>query len=307
MTAMFPERIAQKALALAAALMGLWHTPALAQKELLRKELVQIAGTVEGMVGVGIMHIESRDTFSINGSTRFPMQSVYKFPLALAVLHDIDEGRLAPEQRIHITEDDYFPDTWSPLASKYPEANTDVGLLEILNLTVSQSDNIGCDILFGLVGGPGKAGEYIRGLGIADISIASTERRMHEDRLVQFQNWCTPVAMTQLLDVYFSREVLSQNSHDLLWKFMVETTTGRHRLRGLLPEATTVAHKTGTGGRDDENVLSALNDAGILILPDGSAVAITVFITKSPDEEKELEAVVAKIARSVYTYYSTGK
>jgi beta-lactamase class A len=74
-----------------------------------------------------------------------------------------------------------------------------------------------------------------------------------------------------------------------------------------LPEATTVAHKTGTGGRDDENVLSALNDAGILILPDGSAVAITVFITKSPDEEKELEAVIAKIARSVYTYYSTGK
>jgi hypothetical protein len=50
-----------------------------------------------------------------------------------------------------------------------------------------------------------------------------------------------------------------------------------------------------------------LNDAGILILPDGSAVAITVFITKSPDEEKELEAVIAKIARSVYTYYSTGK
>ena len=81
------------------------------------------------------------------------MQSVYKYPLALAILNQVDKGIFSLEQKIHIKKEDLLPDTWSPLRKKYPDGNADITLDELLNITVSQSDNNGCDILFRLIGG----------------------------------------------------------------------------------------------------------------------------------------------------------
>ncbi|SHH52752.1 beta-lactamase class A [Chryseolinea serpens] len=279
--------------------------PATAQPPRLRGEMARITGSLSANVGVAVLNLDTGDTLTWRGHNRFPMQSVFKFPLAIMVLHEIDRGALTLDQKIHLRKEDMMLNTWSPMATKYPEGNVDLALSEILRYTVSQSDNSGCDVLFRLMGGPRKVNDFLHGLGITQIAIAATETEMHASWPVQFTNWCEPAAMTALLKQFDRGKILSPSSREFLWKLMVETSTGPKRIKGLLPEGTVVAHKTGTGDFNAEGVLGAFNDVGIVVLPDGSHVAIVVYIsgTKEKDAAK-LDLVIAQISRAVYDQYT---
>lgn len=76
----------------------------LAQKNSLKTEIKQIIQPAKGDVGVSVIGLEDNFSFNINADERFPMQSVYKFPLALAVLNQVDKGKLSLDQKIHVTK-----------------------------------------------------------------------------------------------------------------------------------------------------------------------------------------------------------
>ena len=77
-----------------------------AQQDNLRWKVEQIAQKAKGIVGVAVTHLEKKDTFTFNGNRRFPMQSVFKLPLAIAVLDQVDKGKLSPDQKIHIRKEE---------------------------------------------------------------------------------------------------------------------------------------------------------------------------------------------------------
>jgi beta-lactamase class A len=276
-------------------------TSIFAQPTALRTTLEEITRNISAEVGVTVIDLQSNDTLSINGNVRFPMQSVYKFHIAMAVLHLVDEGKLSLAQKYRVTKDHYFK-TLSVLMRVYPEANVDVTLKELITWMVINSDNVACDILFDILGGPDKVQNYIKGLGINDISIVATERQMHNDWKVQFTNWTTPKATAELLMLFYSGGILRKSSKELLWKLMVDAANAPKRLKGMLPEGTVVAHKPGTGDNNGE-VFSAVNDVGILVLPNGRKIIIAAFVTRAKEEFMVVEERIAKISRTVYDYY----
>src|SRR5579871_5710293 len=76
-----------------------------------------------------------------------PMQSVFKAPLALFVLSRVEAGEFALDQPIRFEAGDrILPHAYSPLWDKYPDANVDVPLRELMRLAVSLSDNVAADI-----------------------------------------------------------------------------------------------------------------------------------------------------------------
>jgi beta-lactamase class A len=275
-------------------------------QEQLRPEIERIAKSINGSVGVGIKHLEKGDTLSVSGDRHFPMQSVYKFHLALAVLAQVDEGKLTTDKKILIERKDLLPNTWSPIAKKYPEGNVELTIKELLSYTVSQSDNNGCDILFRLVGGPLKVQNYIHGLGIKDVAILNTEEEMHTEWSMQFRNWTTPKAMVGLLDLFYMKKVLSPQSSALLMEVMEQTITGNKRIKGLLPMETVVGHKTGMGGTDDGYV-GAINDVGVITLPNGDHLAVAFFISKTRENVEKLESAMAQISKLVFDHYAKNK
>jgi len=276
----------------------------IAQKTLLRQKIAQIAQTSKGKVGVAVINFEKKDTITYNGYSRLPMQSVYKFPLGMTILSQIDKGNFSFNQKIHITKTDLLTVTYSPLKDKYPEGNTDITLKELLEYTVSKSDNNGCDILFRLIGGPLKVNDYIHSIGIQGISIVATEQEMHKDWNVQFTNWCEPMAMARLLELIYQGNKLSQQSNDFLKKQMTETTIGPNRIKGLLPEGTIVTHKTGSSNTNDKGITAATNDVGIVTLPNGQHFAIVIFVVNSPEKIEIREGVIAQITKAVWDYYT---
>lgn len=276
---------------------------ALAQTENLKQNIHQVTAGKKADVGVSIQHIEQGKTVTINGNKHYPMQSVFKFPIALAVLHQVDGGKLKLEQLITVKRSELLPDTWSPLRDKYPKGDVKIPLSELLQYTVAQSDNNGCDILLKLVGGPEVVNDYIHGLGIKDIAIKANEAAMHKDWNVQFTNWCTPDAMTALLIKFYQKKILAPATHDFLWKTMTETTTGKNRIRKLLPAGTVVADKTGSSGTNKQGITAATNDVGIVTLPDGQHFAITVFVAASKENSDTNEQVIAAVAKAAWDYF----
>ncbi|MDP3149125.1 MAG: class A beta-lactamase, subclass A2 [Ignavibacteria bacterium] len=274
-----------------------------AQKDSLRTLIEQISEKAKGDVGVCLIGLENNDTLSFNGNRHFPMQSVYKFPVALAVLTQVDKGMLSLDKKIFVKKKELLPKTWSPLREKYPNGNVKISLNELLTYTVSMSDNNGCDILFKLVGGTKMVNDYIHNTGIKDIAIVATEEEMHKNWNVQFTNWCTPIAMCNLLNKFYKGEILSKNSTKYLRRVMEETSTGSKRIKGSLPAGTIVAHKTGSSGSNEEGIIGALNDVGIVTLPNGNHLAIVVFISNSSAEENECEKVIAEITKVVWDRY----
>lgn len=273
------------------------------QLSTLRSKIEAITQDKKAKIGVSILDIIKGDTFTLNNSHHFPMQSVFKFHLALAVLNQIDQGKMTLNQPIFVKKTDLLPDLWSPMREKYPAGNVTIPLREILQFTVSQSDNSGCDLLFKLIGGPEKTNQYIHSLGIKEVSIKNPEAEIQADWSIQYKNWTTPSAATKLLEMFYKKNILSKNNYDFLWKTMAETTTGINKIKGKLPKEAIVAHKTGYSGANKEGIVGATNDIGIVILPNGKKFAIALFVSDSMENEKTNDGIMADVAKVVWDYY----
>jgi len=57
-------------------------------------------------IGVSIRHLESGRVWAWRGDERFPTMSVYKYPIAIAVLRAVDAARLSLDTRITIRPED---------------------------------------------------------------------------------------------------------------------------------------------------------------------------------------------------------
>jgi len=99
------------------------------------------------------------------------MQSVFKFHIALAVLSEVDKGKLLLNQTIVISKDDLLPeDIWSPLRDENPKGGS-FTIERLIQYSVSHSDNTACDILIKLIGTPKTVEEYLKKNNIQNIQI----------------------------------------------------------------------------------------------------------------------------------------
>jgi len=276
--------------------------------DVLRKNIQQIVSDKNAVVGVSIIGSNGKDTLSLLGDKQFPMQSVFKFHIALAVLAEIDKGILTLNQIVEIKKDDLFPKGfWSPLRDENPNGGN-FTIARLIQYAISQSDNTACDVLIRLIGTPKTIEEYIKKSGINDIQIKFNEEIMQSKWENMFQNWTTPNAASETVKIFFENKnnVLSKSSYDFFWKTNKETTTGKDRIKGLLPKETIVAHKTGSSGTNKETgIIAALNNIGIVFLPDGKYFIISVFITDSSENYKTNESIIAEIAKVAYDFYTT--
>lgn len=250
-------------------------------------------------LGFALYDFSNGDTLSINGGRRFPMQSVFKFPLALAMLHEVDNNNYELNQNILIRKDDLRNGLWSPIEKRYPHGGVELPLSEIIKYTVSLSDNVGCDLLLKTLGGALNVNKYIHSVGVTDISIKNNEQEIQSSWSVQFENWVTPKAMIQLLKLFNDKTLLLSDTQTFLWNVMAETSTGS--IRDKLPKNAIVVHKTGTSGYNDEKISAATNDVGIMVLPNGRRLAFVIFITNSKESPEVNGSVIADIAELLYS------
>lgn len=258
-----------------------------------------LSAKVQGRIGVAALLIETGETIGYKADERFPMQSVYKFPIGMAALYAVDQGILKLDKPVKVSKDEYVSaGQHSPLRDKNPDGAT-ITVQELLRLAVSESDGTASDVLMRLLGGASVVMNYLQAIGITGIIVKNTEKELAAANSVQYDNWATPTQATLLLRQFHLGKGLSTSSRALLIHLMTDTQTGLKRLKGELPPGTVVAHKTGTSGTR-EGVTAATNDIGIITLPDGRHLALAVFVSDAKAEQGTREAAIAQIARNVW-------
>jgi beta-lactamase class A len=272
----------------------------------LQLQLEEIAKQAKGRVGIGAVMVETEQTAYVDRNGHYPSQSVYKLPIAMAVLKMIDAGKVRLDQEISITPADFVRvGFYSPIRSNNPNGVVmQVG--EILRRSVSHSDGTASDVLLDLAGGPGAVQRYLTSIGVTDFIVADSEKSISKDWETQYQNWATPEASIRLLRLIHDRQAaLSEQTTQLLLGVLTESEPGARRLKAGLPEGALIAHKTGTGGTEG-GITSATNDIGIVTLPDGRHILIAVYVSNSPEHTGIREKVMADTARAVIERWAPG-
>lgn len=265
---------------------------------LIQQQITDIAKNARGIVAVTALNIETRDSISYNGDVQMVMQSVMKFPIALAVMQQVEKGKLKLDQTIKIRERDLHH-TNGPLYEKHPKG-VEMTISALLSQMVSLSDNNACDILLNKLGGVKPVMDYLAGIGIKGVVVDASEADMAVAWEVQYTNWCKPADMVHLLDVFYKGNALNRAGTDTLMKKMAETTTGPKQIKALLPAGTFVAHKTGRSATNTAGLTPATNDVGIITLPNGQHLAIAVFVGNSTADLDTRETVIAQITKAIW-------
>lgn len=266
----------------------------------LREKLNSIIKNANAEIGIALIGPDG-DTLSMRGDVTFPLMSVAKFPQALTLLHQVDEGKLKSDELLNISNHDFTQRTASSLRKDHPENEVKLSIPEVLKYSLGQSDNITSNVIFDRVGGPSVVDAYIQSIGISGIKISSDYWHLSDDIM---QNNGTPKAMASLLHMFYNDNILSVESKNTIWKAMTEAVSGKDRIKGLLPLGTIVGHKTGTGNRNDQTGISdAFNDAGIVILENGQHFCLAVLIRNSKESDETNASLIAQISKAVWDFY----
>ncbi|MCA1576918.1 MAG: class A beta-lactamase [Acidobacteria bacterium] len=269
----------------------------------LERRLKTISDGAQGTVGLAVVHIETGRTISINGNSQLPLYSVFKLPLAVAVLKDVQQNRLRLDQKVHVTPAEIVPGT--PGNTALWQKPVDVTVEQLIDYSIVRSDNTSSDKLVQLAGGTLKVTERMRSLGFQNLDIHITSGEYVKTR--QNPNTGSADHLAKLLVQLHQGKILQPAHQNLLIAFMQRATTGLKRLRGDLPKGTLVADKTGSGEQDKvTRTAKATNDVGIITLPSGRghlAIAVLVSGSKLPDAAQE--KLISEVARAAYDAYLT--
>ncbi len=267
----------------------------------LQEELTAFVEDKNARIGVAVI-INGKDTVSVNGNEHFPMLSVYKLPVALALGDYLLCGPEILSDSILITGHDLKPDTYSPLRDKYDDIDSlQLSVDELLAYSLQLSDNNASDILMGLLPDIGYVNHFLHKNGYYNINVVSTEDDMHQDNMLCYDNWSTPVEMAVMIDQldkesndYFSKKI----------KRLLETCqTGNSRLsKPVINVNGVIGHKTGTGFELPDGRIMAVNDVGYIHLNDGNRYSIAVFIADSHYNLVNSEQIIADISELVINH-----
>lgn len=273
------------------------------QHKQLRLKISKLAESSSGNLGVFIKIPETGDTLSFHNQQHYVMQSVFKFPIAIAVLKQVDLGKLRLDQKIFVRDSD-LRKTVSALYDKYPGGNVYISVREMLEDMITQSDNNACDLMLKSLHNALSVERFIHTLGIKDFRMRVNEAEMAEQWNKQYQNWATPSALVSLLQMTLEQKILSKNNNELLRKWMSETYVAPKRIRCLLPKGTIIEHRSGTSGTNAQGLSPATNDIATITLPNGRHLCIAIMLTDSYDSDTQRDAVIAKIAKAVFEEFS---
>ena len=272
----------------------------LGQTPELKKEIEIIVGGKDLKLGFALYDFSTGKSISINGNDKYPMQSVFKFPIGVALLDCVSRGEFSLSDSVTLTKADLLPDLWSPIRERWPEG-VRLPLVSVMTYMVAHSDNSATDFLIHKIGGVARIQDIINRLGAKKINIRNTEAEIQGSWSVQFDNWTTPNAMVDFLRLMNDGKLLDKANTAVLWEIMASASSGS--VNRLVSKTVTFARKTGYSGANSQGIIAAQNDVGIIEFEDGRRVAYAIFLTDSTLGTDAGYDILAQIGKAIWKAY----
>lgn len=268
----------------------------------LETQVAALASPEAGRIGVAAVDLLTGQTVAVLGDQPFPMASTSKVAIVATYLEGVDQGRYRLTDQYPLMVPVPSRKFDGPVAPV--RAGAQLSALDLIERTITRSDNQATDALLAVVGGPQAVNRWLRRAGIDDVRIDRDIATLVRDDgavdpaiTIDRRDSATPMAMARLLSGIYRGQWLSASSRAVLMGAMERCLTGKRRIPALLPEGAFVAHKTGT-------LNNTSSDVGILRTPDGRAMAVAIYVT-GQGGKLQREARIASIAQAIYAGYSS--
>jgi beta-lactamase class A len=246
-------------------------------------------------IGVGIRHLESGAEYFVHPDALYPMASVFKIPILIETLAQVDEGRHSLDARVELRAGDKVLPS-GILVEMQPGLRPT--LHDLLTLMIIQSDNTATDMVLAQIGIE-SIEPRLRSFGCEAITIKMSVQGLFDNtfgavdpdlpphetaKLIEARapfwdaltnqrvlenNVASPRDMCRLIERLVRGELLSPGSTRVALDIMLRQQLNL-RLPRFMPDGVPFAHKTGT-------FIQSRNDAGVVLMPDGSHLIVVTF------------------------------
>jgi len=250
----------------------------------------QVESSLGGRIGVFAFRPGAEPILFHRADERFAMCSSFKWVLAAAVLAGVDRGSLALDRRV--------PFGPSDLVQHAPVTGRRVGegampIADLLEATVTVSDNPAANLLLPLIGGPPGLTQFFRALGDPVSRLDRNEPALNSNLPDDPRDTTTPRAMAGVLAQAVVGPVLAAPSRERLLGWMRGCKTGLARLRAGLPATWNAGDKTGTG------LNGAAGDVAVAFPPGQPPLFIAAYCSGSDASIDRINAAFAELGRIV--------
>ncbi len=236
--------------------------------------------------GVFFVDLESGSYVDLNASSNFPAASTIKLPVIVALLQDVDAGKIRLDETITLRREMIVGGSGD---LQYKRVGTQFTILELATKMITVSDNTAANMLITRLGGKEVLNPRFQSWGLTTTAI----RNPLPD--LQGTNSTSPKDLANLMAMINKGNLVSTSSRDRLLDIMRHTVRNQLLPSGLEP-GVTIAHKTGDIG-------TMLADVGLVDLPSGKHYIISVMVQR-PNNDIRAEKLISSISRTVYQQFS---
>ncbi|HEX2167917.1 MAG TPA: serine hydrolase [Longimicrobiales bacterium] len=293
---------APAAAAAPAALVEAEHVPAPAARDTaeLRRALERITSEFAGIAGVSVRNLATLESISIRGDEKYPSASLIKVPILVALLDEVEQGRMRLNERSTIIARDLVGGSG---VLKHMASGLNPTLEDLAWLMITLSDNTATNLLLDKLD-IATVGEKMEALGLPESKVHSKTFRREtsiapdSSELYGF-GVATPDEMVELFTMLHEGRAVSPAMDSLAMRMLFANQDANMMVRWL-PGRTRVAHKTGS-------VNETRNDCGIMYTP-AAPIALCVMTRENEDTSYAVDSaphlLIARIAREVFRHWN---
>ena len=268
--------------------------------ETLRQECEHILRESKAVAAAVAVHdYETGLRLAINADRRFHAASTMKVAILLDIGKAIDEGRIRPNDTLHVRNRflsaiDRTPFRIDAESDGYPQLHKLIGrTAKISDLTewmIVSSSNLATNLLLDYITLE-EAQKVLRDAGVSGMEL----RRSVDDTKAHEQNFNNETTADGLLQLFATLrgDFLSKASRDMAINILLQQRFNS-MIPAPLPSHASVAHKTG-------EISTACHDAGIIYLPEREPY-ILVVLTEVLAEANGRRETIAKISEAVFQF-----
>jgi beta-lactamase class A len=289
-----------------------------------------------GAFAMGVMNLETAETWYWNMGRGFPLAGAFQIPLAAAALSEVEERELALTERVAFSALDLSA-PFSAINQKWPTPPdgyaASIPASTLFTLTLLWGDNTAADVLMQRIGGPSRVGAFLQQKTIEGVrvdryarelavesagmptfrpdwkdlpaflaardAVAPADRQAAMDAYVAGpRDTATVPGALELLRKLVAGELVSAGATAQLIKWMEAARGGERRLKAGLPAGARFAHKA-SAAATDLGFTPAVADLGVATWPDGRRFAVAAFLAGSTGAEAQRDSLFADAARLI--------
>jgi beta-lactamase class A len=234
---------------------------------------------------VFLVDLDSGNYVSLAGDRTISAASTIKVPVLVALLQDVDAGKVKLNEELILT-----PDTIGGGSGgiQYQKIGTKFTLLEVATKMIVVSDNTATNMIMKRLGGQEKLNSRFQSWGLTTTTIKNPLPDL------EGTNTTSPKDLVEVMAMVNRGELLSMRSRDRMLGIMRQTVTNTLLPQGL-GKGATIAHKTGDIG-------SVVGDVGLIDMPSGKRYLAAVMV-KRPHNNPKAQELIRQISRATYNYF----